>query len=131
MRDRTSEFFRCVQTASRSVDAVPKAPRAVLSLSRQDFNRRASDIARSVHAVAERLALLTKRSLSKQHFSNVLVAQNKSIYEDPAEDIQNLTSCIKDEIERLQASLDELAGLQSGLLSENKQVLGFAIVLMP
>ncbi|CAN8268619.1 unnamed protein product [Cochlearia groenlandica] len=101
-RDRTNEFFSIVENLRRSI--APAANNATRgdggrredTRSAAEFNKRASKIGLAIHQTSQKLAKLAK------------LAKRTSVFDDPTQEIQELTVVIKQEISGLNNALLDL-----------------------
>lgn len=61
-----------------------------------EFSRRASQIGKSIHSTAKKVSRLAS------------LAKRTGMFDDPAEEINELTAVVKDDIQKLHTALDEL-----------------------
>ncbi|KAL1190527.1 Syntaxin-32 [Cardamine amara subsp. amara] len=110
-RDRTVEFFNIVESLRRSnapaannvpygsgrsdVVARREDPRSAL-INQSEFSRRASKIGLAIHQTSQKLPKLAK------------LAKRTSVFDDPTQEIQELTVVIKQEISGLNTALLDL-----------------------
>ncbi|CAM6029192.1 unnamed protein product [Sphagnum balticum] len=114
-RDRTSEFHAIADRLSKAQPSYGSAANGSVTISNghnqessklrgrepsesthSEFNRRASRIGLSIHQTSQKLSKLTK------------LAKRTSMFDDPAVEIQDLTSVIKQDITALNAAISDL-----------------------
>ncbi|XVF49236.1 hypothetical protein PTKIN_Ptkin03bG0252400 [Pterospermum kingtungense] len=110
-RDRTQEFLSVAETqkknvssssnnaalsnSSGSVSVKPDDRRSAVAV-QSEFNKRASRIGFGIHQTSQKLAKLTK------------LAKRSSVFDDPAAEIQEMTSVIKQDITALNSAVVDL-----------------------
>ncbi|EKX45724.1 syntaxin 5 [Guillardia theta CCMP2712] len=94
VRDRSREFFLTCQTERERLE------NSALS-HRKRFSQKAAQIGKDIHRTAEKLAKLTK------------LAKSKSLFDDPATEISELSYIITQDIQRLNEDLEELSNIHS------------------
>lgn len=117
-RDRTSEFHaildrlrktqgstlpytngaKCSTTNGHADETARLLPQATGAL-QSEFNKRASQIGLSIHQTSQKLSKLAK------------LAKRTSMFDDPAVEIQELTSVVKQDITALNAAISDLQKL--------------------
>ncbi|CAA7019458.1 unnamed protein product [Microthlaspi erraticum] len=111
-RDRTNEFFGIAETLRKSI--APAAsnvsgrsdgarrddPRSDLNI-QSEFKRRASKIGSAIYQTSQKLSKLAK------------LAKRTSVFDDPTQEIQELTAVIKQEISALNTALLDLQAVRS------------------
>lgn len=107
-RDRSDEFFKIVETLRRSIAPAPAANNVPYGNNRNDgarredlinkseFNKRASHIGLAINQTSQKLSKLAK------------LAKRTSVFDDPTQEIQELTVVIKQEISALNSALVDL-----------------------
>jgi len=99
VRDRTREFHLTCQSL-RERQGLASRPRDVNPIeTRKRFSSKAAQIGKDIHRTAEKLAKLTKLSKSK------------SLFDDPAAEISELSYVITQDINRLNEDLEELSAI--------------------
>ena len=116
IRDRTFEFKRTCETAQKR----HKTPvRQSAARKKSEFMQSAADIGKEIKATTDRLTKLSEcasptfsRSLSSVRtiFTTVrgAVARRRSLFDDPADEINQLTDIIKKRITHLSAEVNDL-----------------------
>ncbi|RRT54005.1 hypothetical protein BHE74_00048462 [Ensete ventricosum] len=103
-RDRTQEFLKAVENlktpfslvadaSSSSTGSILEGPKSTAS-NQSEFNRKASKIGLGIHQTSQKLAKLAKCKTS--------------VFDDPAVEIQELTSVIKQDITALNSAVVDL-----------------------
>jgi syntaxin 5 len=110
LKDRTAEFNAIAETIRKS-HAVKTRPRPKASLFQQriSINKLASEIGKQTYETTQRLAELTR------------LAKSQSLFNDPAEKIQELVVLIKQDIQFLDKKIKELEHLVKNQKHENEQ----------
>ncbi|KAG6489308.1 hypothetical protein ZIOFF_050577 [Zingiber officinale] len=116
-RDRTHEFVKAVENCKKSFSSTLngpssstapnlEGPKSAASI-QSEFSRRASQIGLGIHQTSQKLAKLAK--CNREVFgSELLVAKRTSVFDDPAIEIQELTSVIKKDITALNSVVVDL-----------------------
>ncbi|CAH2052759.1 unnamed protein product [Thlaspi arvense] len=121
-RDRTDEFFSIVETLRRSIapaaNNVPygggggrsdggrrEDPRSA-AIVQSEFKRRAANIGLAIHQTSQKLSKLAK------------LAKRTSVFDDPTQEIQELTVVIKQEISALNTALLDLQAVRNSQNNE-------------
>ncbi|XP_074578541.1 syntaxin-32-like [Curcuma longa] len=105
-RDRTQEFVKAVENCKKSFSSTQngpssstapnlEGPKSAASI-QSEFSRRASQIGLGIHQTSQKLAKLAK------------LAKRTSVFDDPAIEIQELTSVIKKDITALNSAVVDL-----------------------
>ena len=94
LRDRTPEFNRIVATMRERTAHPAAAPRRVAQ--RSEFSEKAATIGGSIASASDKLKKLTQ------------LTQRRSLFDDPAEEITELTFIIKTEITQMNSTINEL-----------------------
>ncbi|KAG7578533.1 Target SNARE coiled-coil homology domain [Arabidopsis thaliana x Arabidopsis arenosa] len=104
-RDRTKEFFDIVESLRRSItpaaNNVNDGSRREDLINKSEFNKRASKIGLAINQTSQKLSKLAK------------LAKRTSVFDDPTQEIQELTVVIKQEISALNTALLDLQVLRS------------------
>eukprot|EP01120_Amphizonella_sp_Union-15-10_P004514 TRINITY_DN15146_c0_g1_i1.p1 TRINITY_DN15146_c0_g1~~TRINITY_DN15146_c0_g1_i1.p1 ORF type:complete len:290 (-),score=61.54 TRINITY_DN15146_c0_g1_i1:111-980(-) len=97
-KDRTREFFTLTEALRKSGVKTKVPPKASRNPATQkiSINQIASEIGRETYETAQKLRELTK------------LAKSKSLFDDPAEKIQELTVIVKSDIHRLNQKINQL-----------------------
>mmetsp|Transcript_6550 Transcript_6550/g.27902 ORF Transcript_6550/g.27902 Transcript_6550/m.27902 type:complete len:315 (-) Transcript_6550:2702-3646(-) len=108
VRNRTSEFQSIIENVRAT-----KAPSSALAVSKRtrtksDFSKLAASIGRDIRNTSLKLEKLTS------------LAQRRTLFDDPTEEIQDLTFMVKQDIATLNGKLDELSHMRE--VNTNKQV---------
>lgn len=117
VRDRTAEFLAIAERLQRQQAAAPKAqgasPAKAESTSKfqqhSEFAKKASDIGYGIH----------KTSLKLQKLAQL--AKRTSMFDDPAQEVDELTGVVKNDIQALNAAIAELQRTSQRNKEENKQ----------
>ncbi|XP_020525169.1 syntaxin-31 isoform X2 [Amborella trichopoda] len=111
-RDRTFEFHSLSERLKKSSDLSgnrsgiePEASSSTIS-SQSDFNKRASRIGLGIHEASQKIGRLAK------------LAKRSSIFDDPVEEIQELTAFIKNDIQALNIAVSDLQALQNSEIAD-------------
>lgn len=97
--DRTSEFASVAQTLrNKGLKPLAKRKETVYS-ARMNINRLAAEIGKDTHATARKLEVLTR------------LAQSKSLFDDPADKIEELTGIIKMDIQAIRGKLQKMEAM--------------------
>ncbi|KAK3240296.1 hypothetical protein CYMTET_49852 [Cymbomonas tetramitiformis] len=122
-RDRTSEFYAIAERlrkqqnkgdsvpplAPPSEDGFSKRTGRLDDASRSEFSKKASRIGLGIHATSTKLNKLTQ------------LAKRSSMFNDPAQEIGELTMVIKQDITALNGSISDLQAFAKGDYRSNKQ----------
>jgi syntaxin 5 len=107
--DRTGEFASIAQTL-RNTGLKPATKRKENHFTaRMNINRLSSEIGKDTHATAQKLAVLTK------------LAQSKSLFDDPADKIEELTGIIKLDIQAIRKKLQNMESMVVAQGRQNEQ----------
>ena len=119
MTDRTADFVRLArELASQSKGSASLPPRGSSPKEASAFAQSASRMSNDVYLISQKLSKLTQ------------MVQSKSIFNDPTNNINRLTCNIKEDIQRINFSLDTMetdtraAQLPQQGKSHAKQVVG-------
>eukprot|EP00891_Asterochloris_glomerata_P001147 jgi/Astpho2/1147/e_gw1.00021.38.1_t len=112
-RDRTAEFLELVQQLSQQTmvlsNADPAASQPAISGQASEFRRRAALIGKSIQGTSQRLQQLTQ------------LAKRTSMFDDPAQQINELTQLLKQDIQALNAQIADLQQLSQAQREGGKQ----------
>ncbi|KAG7572282.1 SNARE domain [Arabidopsis suecica] len=101
-RDRTGEFFGIVESLRRSIAISPATNNVQYSERREDLNKR-SEFTKRARSIGLAISQ-TSQKLSKL----AKLAKRTSVFDDPTQEIQELTVVIKQEISALNTALLDL-----------------------
>eukprot|EP00286_Rhodomonas_abbreviata_P024330 CAMPEP_0181315128 /NCGR_PEP_ID=MMETSP1101-20121128/15200_1 /TAXON_ID=46948 /ORGANISM="Rhodomonas abbreviata, Strain Caron Lab Isolate" /LENGTH=183 /DNA_ID=CAMNT_0023422295 /DNA_START=152 /DNA_END=699 /DNA_ORIENTATION=- len=108
VRDRTREFFLTAQSVRERMGMTSTKPPQPLQ-ARKRFSQKAAQIGKDIHRTADKLNKLTK------------LAKSKSLFDDPAAEISELSYVITQDIQRLNEDLDELGSIHELEHTPNNQ----------
>mmetsp|Transcript_46567 Transcript_46567/g.110337 ORF Transcript_46567/g.110337 Transcript_46567/m.110337 type:complete len:295 (-) Transcript_46567:100-984(-) len=108
VRDRTREFFLTTNSVRDRLGLANAKPPQPLQ-QRKRFSQKAAQIGKDIHRTAEKLNKLTK------------LAKSKSLFDDPAAEISELSYVITQDIHRLNEDLDELGNIHQLENTPNNQ----------
>eukprot|EP00281_Chroomonas_sp_CCMP1168_P027548 CAMPEP_0206240890 /NCGR_PEP_ID=MMETSP0047_2-20121206/16194_1 /ASSEMBLY_ACC=CAM_ASM_000192 /TAXON_ID=195065 /ORGANISM="Chroomonas mesostigmatica_cf, Strain CCMP1168" /LENGTH=298 /DNA_ID=CAMNT_0053665731 /DNA_START=15 /DNA_END=911 /DNA_ORIENTATION=- len=110
VRDRTREFMLTTQAVRDRMGASSaNKPKANPIVSRKRFSEKAAQIGKDIHRTADKLGKLTK------------LAKSKSLFDDPAAEIAELSYVITQDIQRLNEDLEELGAIHRLENTPNQQ----------
>jgi len=106
-KDRTGEFNSVAETARSRANIIPKKP--TIKHQKSQFMLAASQIGKDIFDASEKLTKLTK------------LAKKKSLFDDPAVEIEELTYIIKQDIQNLNKQIGSLQEQAKARGNHNKQ----------
>jgi len=108
VRDRTREFFLTTNSVRDRLGISAQKPSQPLQ-QRKRFSQKAAQIGKDIHRTADKLNKLTK------------LAKSKSLFDDPAAEISELSHVITQDIHRLNEDLEELGSIHQLENTPNNQ----------
>jgi len=108
-RDRTAEFCQIADNLRASISTLSSQP-VRAPRSKSEFSAQSSEIRKYLNATTAKLERLAK------------LASSKSLFDDPTQEIEELSFVVKGDIKTLQAKVGQLQSTINAKTSGNKQI---------